>query len=105
MLSHDVYFTLRDRSPAAVRALVDACHARLAGIEGILSFSAGAREPSLARDVNDRGFDVALHVVFADVAAHDAYQDDPEHHRFVEENRSSWAAVRVFDSTVTGRAR
>ena len=46
------------------------------------------------------GFDVALHVVFTDRAAHDAYQADATHDRFIAEMKHNWAKVRVFDSLV-----
>lgn len=105
MISHDVFFALKDPSPAAVDALVRACHDRLSGEPGTVFFSAGPRVPDLARDVNDRDFDVALHVVFADRAAHDAYQSAPQHLRFIEENQESWSGVRVFDSEVAGGPR
>jgi len=102
MLSHDVFFTLHDRSPEAVARLVSACRESLSRHPGILFFSAGGREPGLEREVNDRDFDVALHVVFADRSAHDAYQAAAEHQRFIEDQRANWARVRVFDSRVTG---
>lgn len=105
MVSHDVYFSLRDRSPEAVARLVEACHERLGALPGIVFFTAGGREAGLERDVNDVEFDVALHVVFGDRASHDAYQEAPEHLRFIEENRENWASVRVFDSRVTGGQR
>ena len=35
-----------------------------------------------------------------DKAAHDAYQDDATHNKFIDENKPNWAAVRVFDSLV-----
>ena len=44
---------------------------------------------------------MALHLVFADKAAHDKYQDHPEHLKFIEENKAVWAKVRVFDSELT----
>ena len=43
---------------------------------------------------------MGLHLVFADKAAHDAYQDDPTHNRFIDEIKANWAKVRVFDSFV-----
>ena len=46
----------------------------------------GVLADELRRDVNDLDFDVGLHVVFADQAAHDAYQVTPEHLRFIDEN-------------------
>jgi hypothetical protein len=63
-------------------------------------FSAGTLNDELARPVNDRAFDVALHVVFESKAAHDAYQQDPRHLQFIEENKPNWKQVRVFDSDV-----
>jgi len=100
LLSHDVYFTLKDRSPAAVDALVAACRKYLTVQPGIEYFCCGKRDPALVRDVNDRDFDVALHVVFTDRAAHDAYQEDDTHNRFIAEMKQNWSKVRVFDSLV-----
>jgi len=99
-LSHDVYFSLNDASPAARDALVAACKKYLTGHEGTLAFSAGVRAVELNRDVNDRDFDVALHIVFASKAAHDKYQDAARHKQFIEENQKNWKKVRVFDSLV-----
>ena len=99
-LSHDVYFSLNDASPAARDALVAACKKYLTGHPGVVSFSAGVRAVELNRDVNDRDFDVALHIVFASKAAHDKYQDAARHKQFIEENQKNWKKVRVFDSLV-----
>jgi nitrilase len=52
------------------------------------------------RDVNDRDFDVALHLVFESKAAHDKYQTHPRHLKLIEENKHLWSKVRVFDSYV-----
>jgi hypothetical protein len=102
-LAHNVFFTLRDSTPANVQALIDACKKYLTAQAGITYFACGKLEPELARDVNDRGFDVGLHIVFVDRAAHDAYQDDPMHKRFVAENKANWKQVRVFDTLVETR--
>jgi hypothetical protein len=100
MLAHNVYFTLKDRSEAPVKDLVAACKKSLAAHPGIVFFACGLREPELSRPVNDLEFDVSLHIVFETKAAHDAYQDAPLHHKFVNECRDNWAKVRVFDSAV-----
>jgi hypothetical protein len=102
MLAHNVYFLLKDRSDLAKRALVDACRKYLSSHSGTLFFACGTREPDLNRPVNDQEFDVSLHLVFTSKATHDAYQDAPLHHTFIEENRGNWAKVRVFDSVVEG---
>jgi hypothetical protein len=100
LLCHDVYFTLKDRSPVAVDSLVAACKKYLTVQPGIDFFCCGKRDPGLDRDVNDRDFDVALHIVFTDRPAHDAYQEDATHNRFVAEMKHNWSKVRVFDSLV-----
>ncbi len=99
-LAHMVFFTLKDNSPQAKQQLVDACVKYLSGHEGTLYFSAGTRVEELDRAVNDKGFDVALHLVFKDKAAHDKYQTHPRHLKFIEENKHNWKQVRVFDSYV-----
>jgi hypothetical protein len=99
-LAHNVFFRLKDASPAKVRELVEACKKYLNVQAGIVYFAAGTLCAELARDVNDRDWHVGLHIVFVDRAAHDAYQDDATHVKFVEEMKGNWAAVRVFDSLV-----
>ena len=104
MLSHDVFFTLRDSSSEAIERLVASCHEHLRDHPGVLFFSVGGRAESFYRDVNDLDFHVALHVVFTDNASHDAYQDAPVHAVFIEMNEANWGSVRVFDSRVEGGA-
>ena len=96
---HMVYFTLRDASAEAQRKLVEACRTYLADHPGTLYFSAGTLADT-DRPVNDREFHVALNLVFADRAAHDAYQSAPRHQQFIDENKHNWARVRVFDSVL-----
>ncbi|MFN4260025.1 MAG: Dabb family protein [Gemmataceae bacterium] len=100
MLVHNVYFTLKDNSSAAKQKLVEACQKYLAKHPGTVYFSAGTLAEELDRPVNDRDWDVALHLVFKNKAAHDQYQDAPSHLRFIEENKDNWKKVRVFDSLV-----
>jgi heme-degrading monooxygenase HmoA len=98
MLAHDVYFTLHDNSPAARQKLVDACRKYLSGHPGQVWFAAGTLAAELTREVNDRDFDVALHVVFQSQADHDRYQRAEPHLRFIAESKANWKRVRVFDS-------
>ncbi len=100
MLSHDVYFSLKDNSPAAKQKLVEACKKYLTGHEGEVFFATGGLVESLKREVNDVDFDVALHIVFKDLDAHDKYQVAKRHDEFIAENKDNWKKVRVFDSYV-----
>jgi hypothetical protein len=99
-VAHMVYFKLKESNEAGREKLLAACQKYLSGHEGTVYFSAGVLAPEFKREVNDQDFDVALNVVFANKAAHDKYQDHPRHLKFIEENRETWAKVRVFDSYV-----
>jgi hypothetical protein len=100
MLSHDVYFALKDNSATAKKKLVEACKKYLSRHPGEAFFATGTRVEDLKREVNDQEFDVALHIVFKNKEAHDKYQDAARHKQFIEENRDNWKKVRVFDSFV-----
>ena len=100
-LAHMVFFTLKDRTPATRDALLAGCKKYLNGHDGIVYFSACIRAEEFKRDVNDLDYDVALHIVFKNKAAHDKYQDAPRHQKFIDENKALWAKVRVFDSNLS----
>jgi Stress responsive A/B Barrel Domain len=102
MLAHNVYFTLHDASEAAQAKLVQACKKYLSDHPGTVLFACGTRALELQRPVNDREFDVGLHLVFKTAADHDAYQIAPRHDQFIAENKDNWKMVRVFDSIVNG---
>jgi hypothetical protein len=48
--------------------------------------------------VVDTTYDVGLTVVLKDVAAHDAYQDHPIHHAFVDHFKEYWERVQIYDA-------
>jgi hypothetical protein len=98
-LAHHVYFKLHDRSDAAIASLLAACKKYLDDHPGLVDFAVGSRDKELDRPVN-QDFDVSLHCIFQDRPAHDAYQTAERHLQFIEENKASWAEVRVFDSTL-----
>lgn len=98
MLGHMVYFTLKDKSDAAVEKLMASARNHLTDHPGVTFFAIGTRVPDLQRPVNDAEFDVALQMVFESRAAHDTYQVHERHVAFIEENKEDWANVRVFDA-------
>lgn len=99
-IGHMVFFKLKDATPESRQKLVDACTKYLSTHEGTAHFSAGVIGEEFNRDVNDREWDVALHLVFESKAAHDKYQDHAGHKKFIDENKDGWAKVRVFDSII-----
>jgi hypothetical protein len=99
-LAHMVFFTLTEKTDANRKRLVEACKKYLDGHDGVTYFSVGTLNADLKREVNDRDFDVALHLVFKTRAAHDQYQEHPRHKAFIEEGKGLWSKVRVFDSDI-----
>ncbi|WP_153559439.1 Dabb family protein [Roseimaritima sediminicola] len=97
-LAHMVFFTVTEDTEQNGEALIAACQEYLSGHDGTVYFSVGSRARDLEREVNDRDFDVALHLVFADKKAYDKYATHPRHLKFIEENKDRWSKVRVFDS-------
>ena len=98
MVVHDVYFSLKDNSPEAKAKLVAACKKYLTNHPGSVRFAVGVLADDMKRDVNDRDFDVALHLVFKNKAAYDQYEKSERHLKFKEENNDNRKKVRVFDS-------
>ena len=99
-LAHIVFFTLADSNDANQAKLVEACKKYLSQHEGLVYFGVGVNAPEYDREVNDRDYDVALHLVFATAKDQDVYQTHPDHLKFVEECKGLWRQVRVFDSTL-----
>jgi len=100
LLAHQVFFKLKDNSPEAREKMLADCEKFLKPHAGIVFFAVGTVCDELKRPVNDRDWDVALHIIFTDKAAHDVYQDTEAHNAFIAANKENWAGVRVFDSIV-----
>jgi len=103
-LSHDVYFDLVDDSPESCAQLEADCWDLLADLPGIRFFATGTLAPEFTREVNDQGFDVALHVVFETMHDHDVYQESAPHQELLRRYGEKLAGARVFDAWVEARA-
>ena len=99
MLVHNVFFALKDPSKANIAHLIAECNKYLTDHPGVTYFGVGTLA-DLDRPVNDRLFDVGLHMIFADRAAHDRYQVHERHIKFIEANKPTWRQVRVYDTDV-----
>jgi hypothetical protein len=99
-VAHMVFFTLKESTNETVQALIDSCNCYLTDHDGVVYYSVGARGAEFNSSVNNQKYDVGLHVVFADKAAHDVYQTAARHLAFIAENKDSWETVGIFDSYV-----
>jgi len=97
-LIHHVFFWLKEpKNDAHKKQLVDALN-KLLEVKTIklshIGFPAGTEN----RDVVDHSYSVSYMVMFNSQADQDAYQTDPIHLKFVEENQHLWEKVVVYDS-------
>lgn len=97
-LAHIVFFSLAEPSDENRAKLVEGCKKYLDKHDGLVYFGVGVNAPEYDREVNDRGYDVALHLIFETAKHQDTYQTHPRHVQFVEECKGLWSKVRVFDS-------
>jgi hypothetical protein len=97
-LAHIVFFTLAESNDENRAKLVELCKKHLDKHDGVVYFGVGVNAPEYNREVNDRDYDVALHLIFKTAKDQDTYQTHPRHVKFVEEGQGLWKKVRVFDS-------
>ena len=104
-LAHMVFFALKDHSKEARERFMASCIKYLSDHDGTAYFSVGsiAEDNDLLEPVSVKDFDVALHVVFESKAGKLKYLASERHKQFVDENRESFAGVRVFDSFLKPR--
>jgi hypothetical protein len=103
-LAHMVFFALKDHSKESRDQLLASCEKYLSNHEGTAYFSVGAiaEDKDIQEPVSVKDFDVALHLVFENKHAKAKYLESERHKKFVDENRQSFAGVRVFDSFLRG---
>ena len=94
---HSVYFFIKDDAEAGAAAmLAQACLDHLAGIPGVLRLEVGF-PAGTDRTVVDNSYGVMLLIEFENKAAHDSYQQHPDHLVFVDICASVSKRVQVYD--------
>jgi Stress responsive A/B Barrel Domain len=97
MLIHSVYFWFSaDADPALVARFEEGLE-RLGAIDEVEQAHYGRPASTAPRPVVDASYAWSLIARFADVAAHERYQDHPAHHAFLEEFATLFKEVRVYD--------
>lgn len=97
---HTVYFWLQPELSEAERADFVRAAKALAAAPTVLQCYVGSPSDTPEREVTDHSFDYSLHLLFADVPAHNAYQVDAVHLKFVNEQAAKFAEVKVLDTTL-----
>ena len=93
---HNVYFWLTPEATDGDRTAFEAGLRDLGICRTIGSYYYG-KPAGTPREVVDNSYDYSLVITFANKGDHDAYQDDPIHHEFIEKYKHLWARVRVYD--------
>ncbi|MGB0344898.1 MAG: Dabb family protein, partial [Coraliomargarita sp.] len=90
MLVHTVLFWLKEDLSEAQRAGFVEGLESLRRIQAAEAVHIGTPAKTPERPVIDQSYDFCLTVLLTDLAAHDAYQEDPLHTAFLEEFRPCW---------------
>lgn len=96
MFVHNVFFWLKEKDNEEAKKALYAGIKSLEAIESIESVYIGT-PASTRRPVIDATYDFAEVLIFADEAAHDAYQIHPLHTKFVENCAHLWERVLIYD--------
>lgn len=98
VLMHQVYFWLKkDLSPSDLSKF-EAGVKSLQKIKHVGYSNLGKPAKTTKRPVVDDSYSYALVLHFKDIKAHDAYQIDPIHEKFIKECASFWEKVQVYDA-------
>lgn len=98
MLVHTVLFWLRKDLDGDKYTDFRIALETLRTIEHADSMLIGTPAETAKRPALDDSYDFALTVIFKDIAAHDAYQDDPIHQAFIDKNKALWKKVKIYDA-------
>jgi hypothetical protein len=97
MMTHTVFFWLKDSLDAAGRAEFESSLRTLLGIPEAARATIGRPAATPKREVIDDSYDYALELDFVSVEAQNAYQAHPVHAKFVDSQKVKWSRVQVFD--------
>jgi hypothetical protein len=97
-MDHHVYFWLKEEYQNDVdRAIFEQGLAALFEIDLVAGGRWAVPAKVVVRPVIDQSWDYALTMQFNTIEEHDAYQDDPDHHVFINTFKEWWAQVQVKD--------
>ncbi len=97
-LLHHVFFWLKEpKNEAHKKQLVNALN-ELLKVKTIKLSHIGFPAGTESRDVVDHSYSVSFLTMFDSQSDQDAYQIDPIHLKFVDENSYLWGKVVVYDS-------
>jgi hypothetical protein len=100
MVAHNVFVSLKDKSPDSVKRMLEATKKHFTGFPGVIFFAVGTRSRDGDGPAVDRDFDLSLHIIFRDRETHQRYMDSERRREFSLANRAHLGKVRLFVSEV-----
>ena len=98
MLVHIVLFWLKKDLSKDDLIIFEKEVSSLGKISSVENLYVGQPADTTKRPVIDDSYDFCLTVVLKDVAAHDAYQEDPIHLEFIKSCSHMWENVKIYDA-------
>ncbi len=96
---HHVFFWLK---PGVDKAAFRKALEKLGEIYLVKQIHVGVPVPS-ERAVVDGSYDFSLLMFFENAADEEAYQNDADHHAFIDQWKDSWVTVKVYDASPDGK--
>lgn len=96
-LMHSIYFSLTDKSDAAVSKFIDICIKYLSDHPGVCVFAIGVLA-NMKRDVSIANYDVAMNILWKKKDDYSNYLASKEHDAFFPATKGMIADEYVFDS-------
>jgi hypothetical protein len=97
MITHAVFFWLRNPASREDRDRLIAGIRGLAAIEVVRSLTVGVPAETGDRDVVDSSYAISEILTFDSAADEAIYQDHPLHQRFIADHQHLWNRVTVYD--------
>ncbi|MEJ5976055.1 Dabb family protein [Novosphingobium sp. PS1R-30] len=99
MITHAVFFRLKNPDSIEDRDTLIAGVRGLAAIETVRSLVVGVPAPTGDREVVDTSYGVSEILTFDSVEDEGIYQVHPLHQKFIAEHEHLWSKVTVYDVT------
>ena len=98
MLNHTVIFWLKKELSDQDKKIFHHELEKLGMIESIHQLFIGSPASTTNRPVIDNSYDYCLTVILEGISAHDIYQQDPIHLKFIENCAHMWDKVKIYDA-------
>ena len=98
MLNHTVIFWLKKELSDQDKKIFHHELEKLGMIEAVHQLYIGSPAATTNRPVIDNSYDYCLTVILEDISAHDIYQQDPIHLKFIENCAHMWDKVKIYDA-------